>query len=359
MKKILSLVGLCLMFAAPAFCWNCTDSLAERVPVPTGTTGTYGDGNGQLFLGVAGQGTPGQLYECEVVTPTPPTTPTTPTTSNSMSNSTSSANSAANSSSNATSTSSSNQTQNQKQNQSQTANGGNASATGGNATIGNVSSTSTISKSGNSSIQNSGNSSNKNTNTATGGNQTQTSTSSANGNGVGNGDNSNNYSSTTNVPRDVATAFAPTVLPTTPCFKGFSGGGQGTMFGFSFGGGKIDANCADLEASRLAPSLISRCKVYLMNKYVKAAGVTMTDCLAVPQPAAPIVIPAPPAPQLQPVINITVPPATVIIPAPAIAPALSVAVAAARIKKKPFHVTCNPKPPPLCKVVDNDNIKQQ
>jgi hypothetical protein len=142
--------------------------------------------------------------------------------------------------------------------------------------------------------------------------------------------------------------MAPTVLPTTPCFKGYSGGGSGTAFGFSFGGGKIDENCAILEAARLAPSVTARCKVYLTNKYVKAAGVTMDDCL--PQ-AVPVVVPTP-APVPEPQLQLSVPDVTVnipvtVIPAPVVPPAPSVAAAA---RKMPYR-----KPPCKC-VVTNDTI---
>jgi len=65
----------------------------------------------------------------------------------------------------------------------------------------------------------------------------------------------------------------------------------------SFGGGKIDQNCAALEAARQAPSLLARCKILLSNKYYKQAGVTMEDCLGPkPQPVV-VVTPAPPAPR--------------------------------------------------------------
>jgi hypothetical protein len=335
MKAVIAAVALafCLAFATPAHAWNCSDPLAERVQVPFGTAGTQGDGDGQLA------NFNGALYECEVVKPTPPTT--TPSTSNSTSSASSAANSSANSASN--SSASSNQSQSQKQGQTQTANGGSATSiatggqggAGGKATVGNVSST--VSNSGNSTVKNSGNSSNKNTNTATGGNQSQTSTSSANGNGVGNGDNSNNYENVTNVPRDTATAVAPTVLPTVPCFKGMGIGAQMASAGLSFGGGKIDANCADLEASRLAPSLIARCKVYLQNKYVKAAGVTLADCMNVPAPAT-VIVQAPAQPIPAPVINIPAPVVT-IIQAPALPPAPSVAVAAKAVVHR-SHPAC-------------------
>ena len=62
-------VALILMCSGQAKAWNCSDPLAERVVVPSNTTGTQGDGDGQLVT------YDGQVYECEVV----PTTPTTST----------------------------------------------------------------------------------------------------------------------------------------------------------------------------------------------------------------------------------------------------------------------------------------
>lgn len=335
MKAVIAAVAVlcCLAFATPAHAWDCTTPGYSRQQVPAGTVGAgQGDGTNQVDT------VEGITFEC-----LPQTPPTPPPTSSTSSNSTSSASSASSSNSSA----SSNQNQSQKQNQ--TANGGSANATatggqGGSASVGNVSST----------LKNSGNSSNKNTNTATGGNQSQTSSATA----TGNGDNSNDYSSTTNVPREVATAYSPNVLPTTPCFKGYSGGGQGTMFGFSFGGGKIDANCRLLETARQAPSLLARCKVWIRSQDAKSSGVSLDDCIGQPvvqiaavvpvAPSAPIIVPAP-----QVNVYITQP---TVIPAPVVAPAPSVAAAA---PKKHFHPNCTPKAPLPCKVIDNDNIGQQ
>ena len=65
MKRIAMLLfGLAL--SVPAFAWNCSDPLAERVVVPSGTSGSYGDADGQLAL------YNGALYECKVVPVTPP-----------------------------------------------------------------------------------------------------------------------------------------------------------------------------------------------------------------------------------------------------------------------------------------------
>ena len=64
-----------------------------------------------------------------------------------------------------------------------------------------------------------------------------------------------------------------------PCFKGFSAGVQSTAFGATFGGGKIDENCAELEAARQAPNRLTRCEIFILNKYAKKGGVTLEQCL--------------------------------------------------------------------------------
>lgn len=309
--KYLFIVAALACIVTPAHAWNCSNPLAERVVVPSGTAGTYGDGDGQLAL------YNGQIYECEVVPVNPPAPPA----STSKSKSSSAANSAANSSSNSASSA--------VNNTSVVAKGGNATATGGNA------------------------------------NQTQTQSQNQTANGGsanGSGNSSNSYTSTTNVPQQVASAYSPTVLPSAPCFKGYSGGAQAAFGGISFGGGKIDENCAELEAARQAPSLEARCKVYLLNKYVRKAGVTMEDCLSIPEPTITVeqgpatVIPEP-TPTPAPVITINVPaPVVTIIPGPVVAPPPSIA-AAARANATAAAAKVHHKGKP-CPVVDNDTIKK-
>src|SRR5271157_4006704 len=201
--------------------------------------------------------------EC-INNPTPTPTPATNTNnaaSNSSSNSNASANSVANSNSNSSSTS----------------NSGSASTA---------------------KVSNSGNSSNTNTNTANGGaggssNQSQTATASNNSSG-----NSSSYSSTYKAAAETAIAVAP--YPTAQCFKGGAVGGQALSFGFSASGGRIDENCAILETARNFDSVgerLAACKVKISNKYAKAAGVTLEDCMSVPLVPVPV-LPAPvPAPQ--------------------------------------------------------------
>jgi hypothetical protein len=368
MGWVLALLASVLLFTPSAKAWNCSDPLASRVNVgSTKPSGTAGDGDGQYYIG-SDASNPSDYYVCEV--PTPPT----PTGGNSNANSTST--SASNSNSTSQSASASSATGG-KSSSSSTANGG--TATGGNATGG--SSNSSVSASGNSNVTNNVNASGGaggvggagGNATAKGGNQKQTqsqslansgnSAATASGNGVGNGNNSDNSSTVINNPRMVATAIAPPVYGANSCFKGVSGGAQTATFGLSFGGGKIDENCAILETSRMAPSIIARCKVYLLDKYAKEAGVSMEDCLPIEHIAEPAVVvraapPAPVAPQIiempSPVVNVTIIP-----PAPAPAP-INVAVAARKYgHEKPF--TCTPTVPrgknPCKPVITNDSLQ--
>lgn len=127
------------------------------------------------------------------------------------------------------------------------------------------------------------------------------------------------------------------------------------MFGFAVGGGKIDENCAELEAARVgsAGSKLAFCKVYITNKYVRKAGVTLEDCLG-PQPTITVV--QGPAtvveePQ-QPVITVNVPaPVVTIIPAPIAPPAPDVVKAAVIKKAEAQHVKHH------APCVTNDTIK--
>jgi hypothetical protein len=365
MRAVIAAVVLVLatLCTPAAKAWNCSDPSAERVDIgstlPAGTTA--GDGDGQYYKG-SDAANPNDYYVCEVVKPTPPTTPggnsNATSQSNSQSNSTSS--SASNSSATggkSTSTSGS------------TATGGNA--TGGSASAG---------------ISNAGNSVSTNTNTAsggaggsanaTGGNQHQSqsnvlsgsgnSTATASGNGVGNGNNSNNYTNTsnTNVPAAAASAYAPPSFSTATCFKGFSGGASAIAGGISFGGGKIDQNCAALEAARQAPNLLTFCKQYIQVKPVKAAGVTLEDCMqkkevvAVRETAS---IPVPASPVQPIVVNVQ----PVVVPAPVVniiapAPASSVIVKATSKPRVPrSNNKCVPRECPTAKptVWDNDKVE--
>ena len=114
--------------------------------------------------------------------------------------------------------------------------------------------------------------SNSNSNATASSNQFQAQSSTASASG------SNN---TTFEARYPASSAAPVILPASACFKGYGGAVQTAPVGVSFGAGKIDENCAILEAARslVSVSRLAYCKVMLSNKYVKAAKVTLADCL--------------------------------------------------------------------------------
>lgn len=239
MKTSLKILAVAvMMFAAkPAMAWKCPTG-QHNVEVPAGTAG------GRVIEGLT--------FTCQP--DKPPTDPK---------------------------SSSQTQTQTQNQNQSQIAkssskstsnSNSNSSATGG-------------------SVKDSGNSSNVNVNNntakggnATGGQSDATATASNNGNGSNNA----SYESSTivNAPKiPVATAYAPEAQATVTCFKGVGAGIQTMAFGGSFGGGKIDKNCAILETARsfaVSGSRLAYCKTMLTNDYAKRAGITLSDCMTVP-----------------------------------------------------------------------------
>ena len=117
----------------------------------------------------------------------------------------------------------------------------------------------------------------------------------------------NAASSTSNDTRIAASAIAPPVLPTVPCFKGAGGAVQAGMIGGSFGGGKVDQGCDDRELARAfsGQQTVASCKILLNTKKAKKAGITMEDCLGVqpisqnvvtsqqlvtPEPVAPVIV---------------------------------------------------------------------
>lgn len=339
MKKAIGILLFALVvFAHPTLAWNCANPLAERVVVPAGTVGTFGDGDGQLASFGA------LLYECKVV---PPSTPT-------------GGNSNANSSSNSSASSTS------KSGSKSSATGGqstsNSTAVGGTATGGNSSS----------GVSASGNSANTNNNTANGGTggtanatggsqkQSQSSTSSATNNG--NGANNSTYSSVTNVAASkipVSSAIAPPVIPTASCSKGYSGGGQSLLFGGSFGGTKIDTGCSILEAARLAPNRLARCMVYITNKYVKAAGVTLDQCMVMDDSAPVVQVPTEVSPtpvQTEQTYVLPAPQITINIPAPILSVPVS-APAAPDVAKTAAAQVHHKHPVKPC--VTNDTIDRQ
>jgi hypothetical protein len=228
------LVFAVLMFALftfmphTALAWNCTTAGQVRVQVPTGTVGS-GTGDGSGQVVVDN----GLTFICEAL----PTATTGGT---------------------------------QTQTQSQTSASSSVNTNTNSTTGGTSSSTS--------SVKDSGNSANTNTTSSAGG---------------GNG--SNNTNTTTNVAAPiipVASAYAPTSLPSAPCIKGFGLGVQVPQAGVSFGGGKVDVGCDERELARsyaLLGSKLAACKILVANERSQKAGVTLTDCMGpVDQPVAEI-----------------------------------------------------------------------
>lgn len=240
MKSLRSLSYAILVFtlfslAPSAFAWACTDPDAVRTDVgTTQPSGNPGDGNGQWFLGTGTEGIKGHYYVCKC--PPKKTRPAQPPVNISVN-------------------ANQNQQQQQTQQQEQTATGGNATATGGNAQA------------------------------------------KASDNGNGNGNGSNNYSSDSvyeAAKNPVSTAFAPTQVTTTNCFKGYGAGVQTMPLGMSLGGGKIDSNCRALQTMIHSPNRVTFCKIFIRLQDAKAAGVTFEDCMETePEPEAKVVVASP------------------------------------------------------------------
>ena len=311
MKKYFAIAMLVLGGSLSSQAWNCTTPGQIRIQVPTGTVGNgTGDGSGQVVVDS------GLTFICEALPTAPATTPSTAT---STSNSTSGANATSGSSSSAN------------------ASGGNATANGGTS-----SSKSGVSNSGNSNVKVSNSLANTNN---LGQTQTQ-SNSSVNSNQSAGGSASNIGNSVTNVaaPEIPAnTAVAPPVFSTANCFKGMSVAGQAGIGGISFGGGKIDSNCA---AERIAQDYfamgnrLAACKVITSTKASKDAGVTMADCMNVPVPVVRTVVPIVSTPAPAPIkVEITnnIPPA----PAPIILhEEMTVTAPRPQAKKRATHKPC-------------------
>ena len=375
MKAVIAAVVLVLatLCSPVAHAWNCSNPLAERVIVPAGTAGTYGDGDGQLAS------YNGQIYECEVVSPS---------TSGGNSNATSTSNSNSASNSQSTSNSSSQSSASGgKSSSTSTSQSAGGNATGGNATGGN--SSSGVSSSGNSSNTNNnsasggqggqGGAGGSATSTATGGNQSQhqtqsnsltssgNSSSTASGNGVGNGNNSDNTQ--INYPRQVASAVAPEILPTVPCFKGYSAAGQGTVFGASFGGGKIDKGCEAREVARSFAGIgnkVAAAKILCNQQAAKDAGLTAEECQAFTVPEPRVSVPMVQSLPVSPVVINVQPSPAVVVPAPVVnviastpAPAVVVHAAPTKPRVPRSNNKCVPHECPKVKptVWDNDSVE--
>ena len=325
MKKYFAIAMLVLGGSLSSQAWNCTTPGQIRIQVPTGTVGNgTGDGSGQVVVDS------GLTFICEALPTAPATTPSTAT---STSNSTSGANATSGSSSSAN------------------ASGGNATANGGTS-----SSKSGVSNSGNSNVKVSNSLANTNN---LGQTQTQ-SNSSVNSNQSAGGSASNIGNSVTNVaaPEIPAnTAVAPPVFSTANCFKGMSVAGQAGIGGISFGGGKIDSNCA---AERIAQDYfamgnrLAACKVITSTKASKDAGVTMADCMNVPVPVVRTVVPIVSTPAPAPIkVEITnnIPPA----PAPIILhEEMTVTAPRPQAKKRVVHRPC-----PVTEIQNQCAVKTQ
>jgi hypothetical protein len=153
------------------------------------------------------------------------------------------------------------------------------------------------------------------------------------------------------------TAVAPPVFSTANCFKGMSVAGQAGIGGISFGGGKIDSNCA---AERIAQDYfamgnrLAACKVITSTKASKDAGVTMADCMNVPVPVVRTVVPIVSTPAPAPIkVEITnnIPPA----PAPIILhEEMTVTAPRPQAKKRATH-----KPCPVTEIQNQCAVKTQ
>jgi hypothetical protein len=267
MKK-LGLLFFALLCCSPAFAWNCSTSGQVRVQVPAGTIGSgTGDGPGQVVVDN------GLTFECETLPTTAPNAGNTNTNTN---------------------------------NNTSTATGGNATAAGGNA----------------SSTATGGNSTSNQTQGQKQG-QSQSSNNQSAGGSVSNVGNSVENIEAPKIP--VASAYAPTTIPSAPCVKGFGAGIQTMPIGGSLGGSKVDAGCDIREDARsffLAGSRLAGCKMLVSSKRSQKAGVTLQDCLTTPPivvAPVPVVQPVvPPAPQ---VTVVQAPPTFVYLSAPPVASA--------------------------------------
>ena len=166
--------------------------------------------------------------------------------------------------------------------------------------------------------QKSSNSSAKSTSTSSASSGSTSSATGGDATASNNGNNSNDSITNLYAARiPVNTAYAPTALPTMNCWKGYSGGAQGSQLGISFGGGKVDENCERLEVARsygIAGSWVAYCRVMITNKYSKEAGVTFDDCMKrVTEVQAP---PAEPIQQLTPQVIVVPMPQENPIPSP-------------------------------------------
>jgi hypothetical protein len=95
-------------------------------------------------------------------------------------------------------------------------------------------------------------------------------------------------------------AYAPDNLNTSPCVKGFSGGGSGPMGALSLGFSKTDKGCDSRQTAVIFHSLgndHAAALVLCSTDAAKRAHLTLADCEAM-LPPAPVAVQGPvPAPQ--------------------------------------------------------------
>jgi len=80
--------------------------------------------------------------------------------------------------------------------------------------------------------------------------------------------------------RSAASAFAPTVFPTSPCLVCASGGASTAVVGLSFGGCKIDLKCEERETIRLAPSAEHKLFMWCHQELAVDRFGNVEDCIA-------------------------------------------------------------------------------
>ena len=278
--KFAVLVGALMLSASSAFAWNCSDPYASRVPVPSNTTGTYGSGDGQLFLGTGSEGVKGQLYQCQK-----PTNPPSPSAGNTSQNQ----------------NQSQNQSQNNSQNSTQNTSNQNVSSSGSSSK-----SNSNASSKSNSNAASQSNNSNSNINTlspvlessnsATGG--TANSSSSATNNSSGNTSTYESNSTYTEVRQNPG-AFAPTAFSTSPCTKGVSAGGSTPTVAGTFGIALTDKGCDSRQTAAVFYAIgnpTAAAQILCSTDASKRAKLTLAQCLTIVTPvqvAPPVAAPAP------------------------------------------------------------------
>jgi len=93
--------------------------------------------------------------------------------------------------------------------------------------------------------------------------------------------NSTNVNEVTNIPHQTPMAYAPDNLNTSPCVKGFSGGGAGPMGAMSFGFSKTDKGCDSRQTAVIFHGLhndFAAAKILCSTDAAKRAHLTLEEC---------------------------------------------------------------------------------